>query len=596
MRKIIKPTLTVLTLLLLLFTLNVHAQERKREWRQLDSAEKKERIRERIREMKKEKIRHSRRDSLRSGSQFKVTSDKQGITGSTDPDEEECEVSLACHPADSNKVVVSFMTMSMMTPLDFPVYYSSNGGKNWSRSAFSPLDETMNEFPDLFPIGGGDPVFAWDKKGRVYMSWLYMLADMNMDTIFSYTMWAYSDNSGQTWQMEQGKDRMICIGAMDMNQDMFDNYEGIADRQWLAVDNSDGPNQGNLYCSSFFVPGDEDMNKVGVGMKVKPKNATAFGPNVVAYNGETQFANVEVDKNGIVHVSFADLLDNRNMHVSSSDAGQSFSQAHSIGSSGQNLFGSMGILHERENAATNLAVDRNGNLHVVWGDFSSTNCLAFYSRSADGGNTWSTPLDLLQTGGFKHAMMPVVAADKDVSISFTGVDSKDSANYYQINSTNGGTSFGGPSKISLSATYYGQYVSGEFFGDYNRSVRSSCMDYSAWTDGRGNAGPKVYFAATNHCTLGIRDITAINTGIQLMSVYPNPARETVHLDFELTGNEKIYVTVSDIAGRKIAGHEFLVSPQDHMVKLPVSNLTAGHFVLNIYNKENLILRRNITVQ
>lgn len=595
MKKIFSYVLLVLLCLVFLIEKG-SAQKNDSSWKSLDSNRKRESMKERLREMKKEKIRYPRRDTTKNqgNSQSKTTGNDQSLSGITDPDEGESEVSLAVSLSDSNKIVVSFMYQGMTMPLDFPVYYSSDGGKSWSSSSFSPLFETMNQFPNLFPIGGGDPVFAWDKTGRVYMSWLYLISDMNMDTMFAHTMWAYSDNSGKDWSMEQAPDNIICTGAMNMNEDMFPNYEGMADRQWLAVDNTNGPNQGTLYCSYMYIPGDEDMTKFGVGFKVKKKTQTAFGPTVTAFNSETQFANVEVDKDGKVHVSFADLFTNQTKHVSSTDAGQTFSSDHLI-ATGQQLFGGNAILHDRENAATNLAIDRNGNLHVVWSDFTSTKSMGFYARSTDGGNTWSSPLDLVTKGGYQHVLMPTVAADADVSVSFMGVDSKDSANYYQINSTTSGASFGDPVKISSTATYYGEYTSGEFFGDYNRSVRAGCMDYAAWTDGRKSAGPKVYFASTNQCTLGVKDITAINSSFKLLALYPNPATENLNISFQSSKAGSIQVSINDVTGRKLFLKEYNINTGTQEIKIPVGQVT-GNAVLSIHGSDGLILSRNITIQ
>lgn len=586
------PIVVALVATILLQMNESAAQQNDSAFQRLDSAKKREILKERIKEFKKEKIRHPRRDSVKkSQSQRKGTAGDQVLSAGGD---EESEVSLAVHPADSNKLVLSYMSQGAMTGLEFPVHYSSDGGQSWGVSNFSPLTEILSEFPDKFPIGGGDPVFAWDKNGRVYMSWLYLISTMTFDTAYAYTMWAYSDDNGKNWVMEPGDKHVVAVGAMDpMSNQMFPVAEGMADRQWFAVDNSGGANQGNLYCSFFFIPGDENPNKMGTGVKVKKAGNSSFEPRVLAYNSSTQFANVEVDKDGKVHVTYADLLGDEIRHSSSTDAAQSFSGSHLIATA-QNAMGGLNMVHDRENAATNLAVDRNGGLHVVWGDFASA-CRGFYSKSTDGGNSWSTPLNLNAGAAYKHVLMPTVAADKDVSISFYGIKSNDSAHYYQIGSTDGGSNFGSPMQISAKATYFPAH-SGAFFGDYNRSIRSSCMDYSAWADGRSSNGPQVYFARTNHCTVGVKDLTAVNSGIQLTALYPNPANDVINLKISSAKNEKINVVLTDVTGKKIYSKNYMLNAGEKYITLPISNIAKGNTVLSIYNEAGLVLSRNILIQ
>src|SRR6266702_1734627 len=45
-------------------------------------------------------------------------------------------------------------------------------------------------------------------------------------------------------------------------------------------------------------------------------------------------------------------------------------------------------------ARGNIAVDSRGNINVVWDDFTPGNSQIFFSRSTDGGVTFSTPKNL----------------------------------------------------------------------------------------------------------------------------------------------------------------------------------------------------------
>src|SRR5437764_900826 len=60
------------------------------------------------------------------------------LTTSTAIGNDEGEVHMAINPNDSNKIVVSFM-QDNSSGIDFPIYYSSNGGQSWTKSSFNTV-------------------------------------------------------------------------------------------------------------------------------------------------------------------------------------------------------------------------------------------------------------------------------------------------------------------------------------------------------------------------------------------------------------------------------------------------------------------------
>jgi len=554
-------------------------------------------MREALKETLKEKMRSWKPGA--AASQMKTTAGDQRMT-SNPVSVEEAEVSLAVHPMDSNKVVISFMEQTS-TGLKFPVYYSSNGGLSWTKSTFNTQNVLAQDFPGHMAAGGGDPVFAWDKNGRLYFSWIYLSLNPNTaDTGFFTLNYAYSDNNGQTWTVPAGVDHFIGRGALDLATfDLIDYFDGVCDRQWMAVDNSNGPRQGTLYCSFMQMPGDVTQTSLfGTAVKTKLPNATAFGPATVAFNSETQFANVEVDNNGTVHVSFADLTTDQIMHVSSNDGAATFSSAHTAGT-GFNLFGGNNTIHDRENAATNMAVDGAGNLHVVYSSFPGNSVSSFYARSVNGGVTWSTPVDLNAMFSGNKTLMPVVAASGNgVTISLHVVDNADSARYIQINSADNGATFGAPVQIGTSATYFPGYNNFEFFGDYNRSVRSGCTVYTGWSDGRDGTGPKVYFSRNSYCTptTGIRDITGINGNVQLQEMFPNPAATELTLRLTANASDKASIAIFDLTGKQVNTVSTDLVKGSRDIKLSLQGLAAGLYRLTISSDKGSFISRSLIKQ
>jgi len=438
--------------------------------------EKKKALVQRILEEK----RHLPADTSSTIKGAKTTASDDRITA-TGPGVEEAEISIIYDPVDPNKLILSFMhiTGSAFT-CEFPIYYSSDAGATWTQSSFSASAIRNSDFPSTGSNSAGDPTFAWDKTGRVYFAWIYL-----SDTVgFSYFTlnWAYSDDNGHTWSVAPkhfiGQGKLSSLTSLPLPY-----KDGITDREWLAVDNSTGPNQGNVYCSFLNVPSDTTLPPCEAIKVLKPAIDT-FGPIVNAYTGFIQFGNVEVSNTGVLHVSFADVDSMQVKHTSSSDGGVSYTPSELI-SPAINLFPSHGgpfVVHNRENSAVNLSSDgpdgTGNNVHVVWSDFPGGTVTSYYSNSIDGGLTWSAPLDLNGLFGGQITFMPTVAADGNkVTISFTGIDGTGESNYYQFTSIDNGVTFSSPLLLSSASTYYASFpgassAGGVFFGDYNRSIRT----------------------------------------------------------------------------------------------------------------------------
>ncbi len=514
----------------------------------------------------------------------------------------EGEVSMAYNPNDSSELVLSYMQQSPSGALAFPIYYSANGGSSWTQSSFNSNAICTADFPGQLAAGGGDPAFAWDKNGRLYFAWIYLTVNSSFDTGFFTLNWAYSDDKGHTWSVKPK--HFVGRGVIDLaTNNTLAMYDGITDREWLAVDNSGGAHQGNVYCSFVCFP--PASIPAYEGIKTLVPGIDTFGNAVPAYTGNTQFGNVEVDKNGTLHMSFADIDNSQVRHVASTDGGASFGT--SVVVSGASVIFPAGpsyVFHNRENAAVNMAVDgRTGsgnNVHIVWSDFPGTTAISYYSHSTDSGHTWSVPDTLNKRFGNNITLMPTVAAEgNNVTVSVTAINGADSSWYYQLNSTDNGATFGSLSTTSALPTRYVGLVANVdssplFFGDYNRSVRAQCQTYATWSDGRSSSA-KVYFARKNFCRLGVQEVTAVANGVKLTSVFPNPASGQVNMKIEADIAQPITTQLYDMAGKKVAEQHYVLKAGQQQITMPLQGIAKGVYVITLQGNNGMIATRNVEV-
>src|SRR6266404_8440454 len=97
-----------------------------------------------------------------------------------------------------------------------------------------------------------------------------------------------------------------------------------------------------------------------------------------------------------------------------------------------------------------MAVDLGGNIYVVWEDDSNTNSNILFSRSTDGGVTFSAPKSLSDTSGF--SFNPRIAVDTHGAINVVWEDdSPGNLDVFFSRSTDGGTTFSAPIDLSADA-------------------------------------------------------------------------------------------------------------------------------------------------
>lgn len=553
-------------------------------------------------------------DHIRSSyekAQGTQVSDETAVNGTGSGNADEGEPFIAINPADSNNIILSYMETGT-NGLDFPIYYTLDGGATWTRSSFSPASFFTQDKPGFQAAGGGDPVFAYDANGKLYFSWIYLSFDPNDFTqlpMFMY--WAWSDDKGQTWNTRPGDEHFIGQGALSFTGNGVGTFgDGVYDRQWMDCNRFTGANANDLYVATLFIPKTgATVSGNGIILKMKKAGEDTFRrvQTPVSVSNSVQFSNVGVAPSGDVFVTFATLplsgTTSTLYCARSTDGGVTFPTRNQIATLTYES-GMTAPVQDRANPQGNFAVDPvNGSLHIVWNSFEGASnqiLKGYYARSTDAGATWSTPLDLntLSPAGTYHSYMPTVATANNgtVSISWYPLDSaNDEGRYYAIESTDGGQTFGVAEPVSGAATRFRTFAGSQsFFGDYAKSIKAGCSTWSVWSDGRSGT-PQLYIAETDHCTpfVGMDEMTPLTEAIQLQGLSPNPFRDRINLELQLQSGMEVSTTLLSTEGKAVWEKAWGKLPAGtHQLQLEGMNeIAAGMYLVRIETEAGFITRR-----
>ncbi len=166
--------------------------------------------------------------------------------------------------------------------------------------------------------------------------------------------------------------------------------------------------------------------------------------NISNTTGASGLPLIAVDSSGNINVVWMDNTpgDYAVFFSRSSDGGATFSSPKNIGSNNSRSIGF---------GQQNIAVDSSGNINVVWHAFvgSAGNVDIFFSRSADGGATFSTPKDISSSLLFSTAQQIALDSSGNINVVWHGEAFGSSiTDIFFSRSTDGGATFSTPKNLS----------------------------------------------------------------------------------------------------------------------------------------------------
>ena len=159
--------------------------------------------------------------------------------------------------------------------------------------------------------------------------------------------------------------------------------------------------------------------------------------NISNNSGGSFIPQMALDGNGNIYVVWTDNTAGNDeiLFSHSVDGGATFSPPKNISNNNGNSFN------------TQIAVDTGGNVNVVWEDSTPGNLDIFFARSTDGGISFSAPQDISNNVG--NSEIPQIGVDHSGDINVVWQDdTPGNLDVFFSRSTNGGASFSAPTDLS----------------------------------------------------------------------------------------------------------------------------------------------------
>ena len=382
------------------------------------------------------------------------------------------------------------------------MFFSSNAGSTWGQT--------------LLPLVTGDsfmsdPTVDWTSDGTAWSTTIGINAAGTVLNMRSYK----STDGGATWTFDA-----TFSGSLTNN-----------DKQMMWTDHSaTSPFKDNIYV--IWHPGLPAVvaRRTGpTGSWQAPVTISKTETTGTAIGGD-----IKTNANGDVFGFYPDT-GSRGFYVAkSTNGGVSFATPVKIAQG----FGSFEIAIPADASRQLLIYIAGGafsdatrnNVYATWNDLSGdsgctsgggpgTNAAStcktriFFSRSTNGGTTWSAPVKINNQAGLNDQFMPWLVVDPTsakISLVYydtVGDSTRKSVNLYYQSSTDDGLTWSAPFKVTTATTNEttAGADSGNQFGDYINLDGFNGTFFPSWTDRRSGASEEIWTAAILDSTASTPD-------------------------------------------------------------------------------------------
>ncbi len=438
-------------------------------------------------------------------------------------------------------------------------YRSTDGGATWA-------DALVTRGPTGQFEAAGDPVTAVDNNGRMFAAYIAFDRTTPDNGIYVHT----STDNGTTW-----------TGPVAVIQHLGGGNSDYEDKPYAACDASAGsPFLNNYYITwtKFTTTG---LAPIYLSRSTNG-GATFSTPIQISSSTNCQFSCPTVGPNGEVYACWFDYNTNNIKFDKSTNGGVNWGTDITVSSFNEN-FPANPCGTFRAPAYPVIACDvsngsRRGWIYVCWADARNGNPDIFFSRSTNGGTSWSAAARVDNDNTGRWQWWQWIATNRvngDLGVSWldrredpVGCTYKD----YATVSSDGGTTWAPNFAVASVAS---NPTGADFLGDYCGATFRSSGFYSVWTDLRNDGGDaysawwtltpaitvtvpnggETWFAGDANSITWTSANLSENVKLELNRSYPSPTWETIIANTPNTGSYAWNVTapVTGAARVRITG-------------------------------------------
>jgi hypothetical protein len=449
-------------------------------------------------------------------------------------------------------------------------YYSMDGGYTWVEST---LTSSFNVW--------ADPCVVFDADGSLYYSHL------------SYPGVTPGD----------AYDRIVVQKSIDRGV-TFDDGVGVGhnppkdqDKSWLAVDLTDSRYRNNVYVAwtEFDVlqsSDPADSSRILFSRSTDrgatwsaPVRLSERGGDATDGDGTVEGAVPAVGPNGEVYVSWAghELI----YFDKSLDGGMTFGADVIAATHPGGWKIEIPSIYRCNGFPVTMCDVSNspyrGHIYILFSDQRAglDDTDVYIIKSADGGATWSDPIDVIQEQGPHHQFFPWGTIDPVTGFIYVVFYDRrfvggDSTEVFVATSEDGGATW---ADFRVSDTPFLTTAS-VFFGDYIGIAARRGKIHPIWT--RMDAGSLSVWTAILTNPRGI-DNVPVPPYAQLLQNYPNPFNAATTIEFRLPGPMTATLSVYDVSGAfvvTLADRTYFEGP--HQVDWTGKNAKGDHVGSGVY--------------